>query len=54
MSGESNVVFWLEQRGIEPRPDLVKTVLEAAKQRNGLLSEADVLDVVERAPSAKS
>src|SRR6266702_3349923 len=54
MSGESNVVFWLEQRGIEPRPDLVKTVLDAAKQRNGLLSEADVLGVVERAPSAKS
>jgi 2-isopropylmalate synthase len=54
MSGESNVVFWLEQRGIEPRPDLVKTVLDAAKQRNGLLSEADVLGVVERAPSNKT
>jgi 2-isopropylmalate synthase len=51
MSGESNVVFWLEQRGIEPRPDLVKTVLEAAKQRNGLLSEAEVLSEVERASS---
>src|SRR6266704_1206871 len=53
MSGETNVVFWLQQRGIDPRPDLVKTVLDAAKQRNGLLSEADVLGVVERAPSAK-
>jgi len=46
MSGESNVAYWLEQRGIVPRPDLVKAVLDAAKQRNGLLSEADVLRIV--------
>jgi 2-isopropylmalate synthase len=50
MSGESNVVFWLEQRGIEPRPELVKTVLDAAKQRHGLLSEADVLLIVDGVP----
>jgi hypothetical protein len=50
MSGESNVVYWLEQRGIDPRPDLVKTVLDEAKQRKGLLSEADVLRIVEGAP----
>ena len=50
MSGESNVVFWLEQREIDPRPELVKTVLDAAKQRNGLLSEADVLRLVGAAP----
>src|SRR5437667_2777844 len=46
MSGESNVVFWLQQREIDPRPELVKTVLDAAKQHNGLLSEADVLRIV--------
>ncbi len=51
MSGESNVVYWLEQRGIDPRPESVKAVLDAAKQRNGLLSEADVLDVVGRTSS---
>jgi 2-isopropylmalate synthase len=51
MSGESNVVFWLEQRGIKPHPDLVKAVLDAAKQRSGLLSEADVRTVVEQASS---
>ncbi|HZA02282.1 MAG TPA: hypothetical protein VE665_08375, partial [Hyphomicrobiaceae bacterium] len=48
MSGESNVVYWLEQRGIAPRPELVKAVLEGAKQSNGLLSEADVIRIVER------
>src|SRR5437763_13125152 len=38
VSGESNVAYWLEQRGIVPRPDLVKAVLDAAKQSSGLLS----------------
>jgi len=46
MSGESNVVFWLEEHSIEPRPDLVKAVLAAAKQRNELLTEADVMVIV--------
>ena len=46
MSGESNVVYWLEQRGIEPRPQLVRTIIDAAKQRDGLLSEAEILQVV--------
>ena len=58
MSGESNVVFWLEQHGIEPRPDLVTAVLDAAKQSAGLLSEAQILRVVEnstpRRASARS
>jgi 2-isopropylmalate synthase len=49
MSGESNVIFWLEEHSIEPKPDLVKQVLAAAKQRNGLLSEADVMQVVDGA-----
>ena len=46
MSGESNVVYWLEQRGIEPRPELVKTIFDAAKRRDGLLTEAEILAVV--------
>src|SRR5256886_1500996 len=49
MSGESNVIFWLEQRGIVPRPELVKTVIDAAKRRDGLLSEAEVLHIIEQA-----
>jgi 2-isopropylmalate synthase len=48
MSGESNVVFWLEQRRIEARPELVKAIFENAKKGNGLLSEAEVLEIVER------
>jgi len=48
MSGESNVVFWLEQRGIEPRPELVRAIVERAKQGNRLLDEAEIYAVVKR------
>jgi hypothetical protein len=55
MSGESNVVFWLEQRGIEPRPELVRAILEHAKQGNRLLDEAEIYAVVhERAAKTGS
>jgi len=49
MSGESNVVFWLEERGIQSRPDLVKAIFDAAKRRDGLLSEAEILHIVDGA-----
>ena len=48
MSGESNVVFWLEEHGIEARTDLVQTIINAAKQGDGLLSEAEILHIVQR------
>ena len=46
MSGESNVVFWLEQRGIAPRPELVRAIVERAKRGNRLLDEAEIYAVV--------
>jgi isopropylmalate/homocitrate/citramalate synthase len=46
MSGESNVVFWLEQHGLEARKDLVKAIIEAAKRGAGLLTEKQVLEIV--------
>jgi 2-isopropylmalate synthase len=46
MSGESNVVFWLEQRGIAPHADLVKAIVDRAKQDNHLLDEAEIYAVV--------
>jgi 2-isopropylmalate synthase len=52
MSGESNVVFWLQERAIDPRPDLVKAVLDAAKQSSGLLSEVQILRIVEQVTSS--
>ena len=46
MSGESNVVFWLEQRGIDARPELVRAILEHAKRGNRLLDEGEINAVV--------
>ena len=46
MSGESNVAYWLEQRGIAPKADLVKAVLDRAKQGNHLLDETEIYAVV--------
>ena len=48
MSGASNVGFWLRQRGIEPSEDLVAAILQAAKGTTHLLSDDEVLAVVQR------
>lgn len=45
-SGESNVVYWLIQRGFEPTPELVKTLLSAAKRGNRVLTDIEIKDVI--------
>lgn len=42
MSGESNVVFWLQQHGHEPEPGLVKHVFNLAKSTDHLLSDDEI------------
>ncbi len=42
MSGKSNVVFWLEQRGIEATEERVDRVFEAAKRSDRLLEDAEI------------
>jgi 2-isopropylmalate synthase len=49
MSGASNVGFWLRQRGIEPSEDLVAAILKAAKATTHILTDEEVMAVVERA-----
>jgi 2-isopropylmalate synthase len=39
MSGKSNVVFWLEKRGIEATDELVDRIFAAAKKSDSVLSE---------------
>ncbi len=46
MSGESNVRFWLDSRGIDASDELVKGIFALAKTRNTLLSESEVLGYV--------
>ena len=47
MSGESNVVYWLQKRGVDGEPALAKHILAFAKTTDHLLSEAEVWRLVE-------
>jgi 2-isopropylmalate synthase len=51
MSGQSNVIYWLETRGIEARPELVDEIFALAKQSDRLLSEDEIEAIVTRTQS---
>jgi 2-isopropylmalate synthase len=42
MSGKSNVIFWLENHGLEPTEDRVDRIFGAAKQSNRLLDDGEI------------
>jgi 2-isopropylmalate synthase len=42
MSGESNVLFWLETRGIEPSAERVQAVFQRAKSVDRLLTDDEI------------
>jgi len=46
MSGVSNVVHWLVEHGIEPTDHLVEEVFRAAKERDRVLTDDEVLQIV--------
>src|SRR5512143_160300 len=45
-SGESNVVYWLRKRSIEPEPALVKRILGVAKSGDHILTEDEVRQII--------
>lgn len=45
LSGESNVIYWLKKRKIEPRDELVKKIFEAAKKSTTVLSDEQVFSL---------
>ena len=47
MSGASNVNFWLRQRRIEPSKELVEAILKKAKGSSHILSDEEILSVVD-------
>ena len=47
MSGESNVVFWLESRGIEATRERIDRIFNAAKAANQLLTESELRRLAE-------
>jgi isopropylmalate/homocitrate/citramalate synthase len=46
MSGKSNVVYWLESRGMEPTDERVQRIYDHAKSAHGVLSEEEVTALV--------
>ena len=46
MSGKSNVLFWLERRGIPPDEDVVYRIYQRAKKSDHTLTEAEILECV--------
>jgi 2-isopropylmalate synthase len=46
MSGKSNVVYWLESRGLEASDERVQRIYERAKSARGVLSEDEVRQLV--------
>jgi len=49
MSGKSNVVYWLERRGIEATEERVDRIFSAAKAAAGTLTEDEIRDLLEDA-----
>ena len=47
MSGESNVVYWLKSRQIEPEAGLVKHIFGLAKKTDHILSDAEIHAAIE-------
>jgi 2-isopropylmalate synthase len=52
MSGRSNVLFWLERRGISAPDELVDRLLRCAKASDHTLTEAEILACVEKASAS--
>jgi isopropylmalate/homocitrate/citramalate synthase len=46
MSGKSNVLFWLEHRGLPVNDELVERIYKCAKSSDHTLSEAEILECV--------
>jgi len=49
MSGKSNVLFWLEHRGLPANEDVVERIYKCAKASDHTLSEAEILECVQPA-----
>ena len=46
MSGKSNVIYWLEKRGIEVTESRVNRIYEHAKAASGVLEESEIMELV--------
>jgi hypothetical protein len=49
MSGKSNVVFWLESRGLPATEEIVDRIYAAAKASNRMLTHDQIEKILEQA-----
>jgi 2-isopropylmalate synthase len=49
MSGKSNIIFWLERRGIAPTDEIVDRIFARAKRADAVLTEDEILAEVKSA-----
>jgi 2-isopropylmalate synthase len=49
MSGKSNVLFWLERRGLDCSDEIVEKIYKRAKASDHTLSEAEIMECLESA-----
>ncbi len=47
MSGKSNVLFWLERRGLAANEDLVERIYKRAKSSDHTLTEAEIMECLQ-------
>jgi 2-isopropylmalate synthase len=49
MSGKSNILFWLERKGIPAAEEVVERIYKRAKSSDRVLTEAEILECCQRA-----
>jgi len=53
LSGRSNVIYWLEKRGIEPTEERVERIFAAAKQADRVMTDAELLALAQAAGNSR-
>ena len=54
MSGQSNIIFWLQQQDIDPEPELVEKIYDCAKESTMLLSDSQIHTIIKNYQDSKS
>ena len=54
MSGESNVVYWLTERGLDATPELVSAIFSAAKKSDRVLTDDEILEICKAKEPART
>ena len=50
MSGESNVIYWLKKRNLEPKREWIDAIFKKAKSSNRLLRDEEIYKIIEGKP----